>query len=189
MRKFFVLLLPFLFLLVATSLGAQEFSSDLKQKIEAYRTERETIRNELVAKVNQNIHATREEKSRAVKEWREQNAGRIAEQRKLAKEIHERLRESIREKYKQIKDLPEEESNKIMQEWYAENSLYLSVIGESKSMEIAKNEFRQEAKERAKLHKLENRSDKAVKAKPETGNNGNGNNGNNGKGKAKGKNK
>ncbi|MBU3915989.1 hypothetical protein KKA14_10680, partial [bacterium] len=162
-------ILSLLLLLFANSIFASEFSNEFKAEITAYRTEREAIRNEINAMLNSEQLSTREEISRGIKQWRQQNSERIDTLKKLAIDIHVRLQKKIKEQKEELKDLSPEEQDKAMHAWFVENSQYLSVKSQPKSIKKAKNEFHQMARQMAKSHQSKNYT-KASKKSSSTNN-------------------
>ncbi|MBU3916382.1 hypothetical protein KKA14_12680 [bacterium] len=143
-------LLTLLLLLFAGSICASEISNEFKAKITAYRIEREAIRNELQAVIGDEQFATREEKNEAIKQWRKKHLERITRLKKLSDTIHVRLQKKVKEQKEKLKDLPPEEQDKAMLEWFGKYSQYLYVKSQPKSLKDAKDEFHQLARQVAK---------------------------------------
>jgi hypothetical protein len=145
MGRLIKILFILLFMHSSVAANAQDFTKGLKDKIVKYRVEREIIRKELISRVRNKALKTRAEKRQAITKWKIENSGRIAKQKRLAVEIRKKLRDKIIEKVETIQKLPKEEGAHLLQNWYAQNSRYFSVVGGPKSLEMAMNELKVKA--------------------------------------------
>jgi len=145
--RFILAVILILFSWCATS-SAQDITGDLRSKIKSFQEKRETIRNELIVKFQENSGASREKKSQLVMAWRTQNTDRIKEFKQLGQEIFVQLRKKVLTKYTELEHLPPEESEIAIQQWYSDNDITMTAIGTTDTLEKIKVAFRQEAREK-----------------------------------------
>lgn len=187
MKRRTIQFLSVLVIMVTPVCMAQGISNDLKEMIQNYKVERATIKNELLARLKERPDATRAEKNRIVVQWRNQNQQRIIQQRRLAEEIHGTLLEDMELRFKKAKELPPEEGQTMIEQWFKENSRYFSYSEKLNSLELAKGEFIRRAKSKAKDFQANAKNNKEAKSNNGRGNSDDKGNQNRGKGNDKGK--
>ena len=113
-------------------------SPELLSKMETFNEEKAAIKAEIKAVLDANADATREEKSAAVKAWREANSTRLAAQRTLKKEIMREIRQIMKSKKTELKSLSPEERKAAMKKWREENPELAAFLKAGPNAEIAR---------------------------------------------------